>query len=519
MRPMIMRNIMDEGIMRKDVEVIVIFSIVLMIVIVTEELFSIIQTKLFAGLQNKIILKLYRKVSEILFHAKIDYFLHNNSAEITNKISTDIYNVSSLADSNIMNMFGYILQVISGIAGLLVINWKLALLVLCVVPVKYFLIRNLSKKEEKIFEQWIKSSSDFSAWLGDTVNGIREVKLWNLYEMKRQEVIKRQEKILNLNMKSKLLQAYNLSGDLAIQGFVMAALYGIGGYLVCGAQLTLGSLTAFISYCNYVIAPISLILNLKIMFAQVKPSAQRLKEFFMTETEDKEENYREIRGIKGEICFKNVDFSYNEKKVLKKVNLEIHKGEKIAIIGENGSGKSTIIYLLLRFILPQKEIYIDGVDIQEYEMNQYRELFSVVNQEIYLFNDTVWNNISLGLQLNKNEIKSTCEKLGMEELINQLSQRRANILEKNGESLSGGERQKIGILRSVIKNSPVFILDEATANIDETYEKFIHNFFINEFTDKTFIIITHKKENLQGMDRIYQIEKQTIREIFKRPGI
>lgn len=314
MRPMIMRNIMDEGIMRKDVEVIVIFSIVLMIVIVTEELFSIIQTKLFAGLQNKIILKLYRKVSEILFHAKIDYFLHNNSAEITNKISTDIYNVSSLADSSIMNMFGYILQVISGIAGLLVINWKLALLVLCVVPVKYFLIRNLSKKEEKIFEQWIKSSSDFSAWLGDTVNGIREVKLWNLYEMKRQEVIKRQEKILNLNMKSKLLQAYNLSGDSAIQGFVMAALYGIGGYLVCGAQLTLGSLTAFISYCNYVIAPISLILNLKIMFAQVKPSAQRLKEFFMTETEDKEENYREIRGIKGEICFKNVDFSYNEKK-------------------------------------------------------------------------------------------------------------------------------------------------------------------------------------------------------------
>lgn len=206
--------------------------------------------------------------------------------------------------------------------------------------------------------------------------------------------------------------------------------------------------------------------------------------------------------------------------MLKNVNLEIHKGEKIAIIGENGSGKSTIIYLLLRFILPQKgNIYIDGVDIQEYEMNQYRELFSVVNQEIYLFNDTVWNNISLGLQLNKNEIKSTCEKLGMEELINQLSQRRANILEKNGESLSGGERQKIGILRSVIKNSPVFILDEATANIDETYEKFIHNFFINEFTDKTFIIITHKKENLQGMDRIYQIEKQTIREIFKRPGI
>ncbi len=509
-----MRNIMDEGIIRKDVKIIITSSVVLVIIIVIEELFGIIQTNLFIGLQNKIILKLYTKVSQTLFYAKIDYFLHNNSAEITNKISTDIYNVSSLADSSIMNMFGYVLQVFSGIAGLLVINWKLALLVLSVVPVKYFLIRRFSKEEESIFEQWIEASADFSAWLGDTVNGIREIKLWNMYEKKQQDVIKKQEKVLELNRRSKLLLAYNNSSDSAVQSLVVAALYGIGGYFICREQLTLGSLTAFISYNNYVIGPISLILNLKIILAQVKPSVQRLKEFFVIETEKKEGKYKEIREVKNKICFKNVTFSYGEKMILRDVNLEISKGEKIAIIGENGSGKSTIISLLLRFIQPQEgNIYVDGVDIMQFDLHQYRNLFSVVNQDIYLFEDTVGNNISLGLQLNENEMNVFCEKMGMKKFINQLSQRHACVIEKNGENLSGGERQKISILRAVIKNSPVFILDEATANIDEKYEKFIFNLFINEFTDKTFIIITHKRENLQGVDRLYQIENQTIKEI------
>ena len=149
----------------------------------------------------------------------------------------------------------------------------------------------------------------------------------------------------------------------------------------------------------------------------------------------------------------------------------------------------------------------------QFDLHQYRNLFSVVNQDIYLFEDTVGNNISLGLQLNENEMNVFCEKMGMKKFINQLSQRHACVIEKNGENLSGGERQKISILRAVIKNSPVFILDEATANIDEKYEKFIFNLFINEFTDKTFIIITHKRENLQGVDRLYQIENQTIKEI------
>lgn len=510
-RPLVMKNIMDDGIIKKNFRVILSLVIFLMILIVIEEAVSILQTKLFAEFQNKLVLKLYERVGKTLFCSKMEYFTHNNSAEIVSRLSTDIESVSSLVDSNIMYAFGYVLQIISGVVGLFVINWKLALLVLAVIPVKYMLIRICSEKEEKTMEQWIGSSADFSAWLGDAINGICELKLWNLYGMKQKELKHRQEEILYLNKKSRLIQAYNMSGESAVQGFAIAALYAIGGFFICRGQLTLGSLTAFISYSNYVINPISLVLNLKIILARVKPSAQRLKAFLEAEIE--KEDGLNIREMRDKISFHNVSFSYTEQPVVKNVSFEVQKGEKIAIIGENGSGKSTLLSLLLRFIEPQAgNICVDGTDIQEYDLKQYRDLFSVVNQEIYLFEDTIWNNLVLGKETDRKKMDNICEKMGMRKFLNNLPLGYEEKLEKNGENLSGGERQKISLLRAFVKDAPILILDEATANIDKKYDEFLHDLLINDTVDKTLIIITHKLENLYGMDKVYRIKDHLLKE-------
>lgn len=515
MRPMIMKGIMDEGIIKKNMSVIMNFAVFLIILMVVEESVSLLQTKLFADLQNKISLELYGRVGKTLFRARQNYFLHNNSTEIVNRLMTDIESVSSLVDSNIMHLFGYVFKIISGVIGLIVIDWKLALLVLVVVPVKYSLIKSFSSKEEKTCEEWISLYTDFSAWLGDTISGIREVKLWNLYSDKQNELLKKQQDILEVSKKSKLIQAYNISGDSAIHGLISAALYGIGGYFICKDELTLGSLTAFIAYTSYVVSPISLVMNLKIIFAQVKPSMNRLKEFLKLETEKKTETGKEIQQLKDKISFAGICFSYSEQPVIKNVNFEIHKGEKIAIIGENGSGKSTLISLLLRFIEPQKGcIFIDGADIKEYDIDQYRNLFGVVNQNIYLFEDTLWNNVILGKDVCLKDMEQEFERMDMQKFVEKLPNGYESRLEKNGENLSGGERQKIGLLRAIIKDSPILILDEATSNIDKKYDKFLHDIILNEFSDKTIIIITHKRENLEGMQKIYQMEGNGLTELL-----
>ena len=188
LRPMILKVIMDEGIIKKNIRLIIYLSLSLTALISIEEVTSILQTKLFADFQNKFVLSLYIKVGQILYRAKQDYFTNNSSTEIINKLSTDINSVSTLMDSNIMYVLGYVLQIISGVIGLFVINWKLAFLIIIVVPIKYLLIKFFSEKAQKLFEKEIDLSSKFSAWFGDIINGIREVKLWNLYEEKQKNL-------------------------------------------------------------------------------------------------------------------------------------------------------------------------------------------------------------------------------------------------------------------------------------------------------------------------------------------
>lgn len=181
--------------------------------------------------------------------------------------------------------------------------------------------------------------------------------------------------------------------------------------------------------------------------------------------------------------------------------------------GENGSGKSTLLSLLLRFVEPQTgKICVDGTDIREYDLNQYRDLFSVVNQEIYLFEDTIWNNLVLGKKTDRKKMDNICEKMGMRKFLNNLSMGYEEKLEKNGENLSGGERQKISLLRAFVKDAPILILDEATANIDKKYDEFLHDLLINDTVDKTLIVITHKIENLYGMNKVYRIKDHMLEE-------
>ena len=153
LRPMILKRIMDQGILGKDMKLILQFAFSLIVLVVIEELTSIIQTRLFVDMQNRLVISLYTKAGQVLFRLKQSYFMENSSTEIVNKLSTDINSVCSLFDSNIMYVLGYALQIISGVIGLVVINWKLALLVLLVVPIKYLLIKMFAEKEEKLSEQ------------------------------------------------------------------------------------------------------------------------------------------------------------------------------------------------------------------------------------------------------------------------------------------------------------------------------------------------------------------------------
>ena len=167
--------------------------------------------------------------------------------------------------------------------------------------------------------------------------------------------------------------------------------------------------------------------------------------------------------------------------------------------------------MLLRFLEPNEGVIaIDGIDIQKYSLKQYRELYAVVSQEIYLFKEILYNNVAMGRTIDKEVLNTMCQKLNLQTFLSKLSSGIETTLERNGENLSGGERQKVALLRAIIKDAPILILDEATANIDKGYDEFLNDIIHSEFQNKTIILITHRIESLKNMDKIYQIHNHSI---------
>lgn len=515
-RPLVVKSIMDDGMVKQDMHVILVSTILLILVILLEEIIKIMHTILFTNLKNKLTIHLYNNVIKSLFRIELPFFLKKNTSDIYSQIYSDINNVSMLVDSNVMGLVGYLVQFVGGIFGLFFISWRLGLIILLVIPVKILLVKIFAKKKEASVNVWIKSATDFASQFDDTVNGIREIKLWNAYDRKRKALLNQEQKVLDAYKKNALLETYNLSADSILQGMVVVLIYLIGGILICQNSFSIGSLTALITYSGYVLNPVSLALNIKMLFAEVFPSIDRLKKLLKEKKENTRKNSIRIKEFTSNIIFSDIDFHYADKQVLNHVNVKINIGDKVAFVGKNGSGKSTLIQLLLRFLHPQSGcIYLDGTNIDDYDIDDYRELFAVITQDIYLFMDTLWDNITMNKNIPKNKVELLSKKLGVNELIEKCTGGYQHKISRNGSNLSGGEKQKIAILRAFVKDSPIIILDEAMAHIDSKYNSAFNDILKEEFSDKTIIVITHKDSDLKYMNRIYKIDNHTITECEK----
>ncbi len=509
-QPLIMRRITDNGLIQKNLHVIIVSVITLLGLVLFNQVLEILQTKIFTDIHNKFKFTIWNQAFNKILHLKMEYYNDKNNSEIINCLQTDVDSVSSIMDRFMILNISFLFRVISGIAGLIFISWKLALIVLAMVPVKYLVVRTISKQKKKKMEKFIENFCDFSSWLGDNIDGIKDIKLWNLYNQRYLFFEKKLKNILNSERENTMLDTYNMFCEIILGWSVTGILYILGGILVVNGSLTIGGVLSFITYSNYVTGPISSIINLKYFLSRIYPSGERLFKFLdLKDEEYNPDNTKEISKENLEIQFKNVSFTYMEKgEVLKDINFSVSKGEKVAIIGSNGSGKTTLVNLLLRFIDPTSgAIEICNENINQISLEKYRSLFSVVSQEPYLFYDTIQNNINLDKYGRENMVDKACLQSGASEFINKLPEKENSMVGRNGAKLSGGEKQKLAVARAIVKDSPIVILDEATSGYDVESDFYLHNIILNELIGKTVIMITHRYENLVGMDRVYRLSE------------
>ena len=507
LQPLVIQRITDSGMMQQDMAVILSSALLLALLVLGNQAIDLLQTRIFADVHNASYYAIFHQVFEKLLHLKKSYFEDKNSAEILSFLQMDVSQVSSVTDRYTVLSVSYVFRIVSGLIGLFLISWKLALIVLCMVPVKFLLVRGLSKRQEQAMDEMIESSRDFSRWFGDDLNGVDEIKLWDLFQSRDQVFREKQEKVLGVQKRTTMIGGWNSFWEMLLEWSVTILLYVLGGWLICAGSLTIGAVFAFVSYSAYVTGPVSALINLKMYFARIFPSARRLFRFLDMETE-LDAGTSPLKGWLPKLEFRNVEFWYEEERpILQGVTFSVEPGEKVAIIGQNGSGKSTILNLLLRFYEPKAgQILADGVDVQDISLEEYRGLFSVVSQEPYLFLGNILENVDLQGDADPDQLAAALRASGVESYLPRLPEKERTQIGRNGARLSGGEKQKLAVARALLKDASVVILDEATSGFDVESDAYLHDVILHQMQGKTVIMITHHYHNLEGMDQVWRLE-------------
>lgn len=506
--PLISRRIMDDGFIGGNKKLLIELVLVSMVIYTINSLIDLIKEKKRVDISAKIQYFLSEQSFSHLMKLRVNYFNNTNYAETLNNINMDINQMTSVADSSVFFVITQAFSMTGGIIGLFIIDFRMTILVLLFIPIKCVVMKYFAKKQKQIMDEFIKKNQKYAKWFGDTVGGVREVKLFNILDRKHEEFDQNQKDIIEKQKQMNMLGQWNTITDSLMVQFLSTLLYILGANLVFDLQLSVGSVFAFITYSSYVTGPISAILNIGYLLSGIIPSTKRYYAFM--DLEEETDNGETAALCPDDLKLQQVSFAYEkEKYVLKDVDILFAKGSKTAIIGRNGSGKTTIINLLTRMYEPTSgKIMLGTEDISELPLPEYRNMVSVVSQQIYLFNDTIRNNICLYKRVDDVIVEEACKDSGLEDFIKEVSL--DYVVGQNGAMLSGGQKQKIALARALIHDKPIVIFDEATSNTDAYSEQQINGLLDTKLKEKTVIVITHKKEILNKVGQIVVLKEGVV---------
>lgn len=503
--PFVSQNMIDNGLLRGNTRIVIFLVLLLILLQVSGQFIEYLQRGQEINITNELGKKMKTEAFEHGLKLKPHYFKEQGFYKTIGDAMYDISNIMSIANNSLLTIFVVICKCVGAAIGLVILDWRLSIFIATIIPIKVFLNIIMRKRAEKNSEQLMDDNKNYNSWFSNVLSGVIDIKLWNLEKKTIDEYREHVQTINESSKKLSLMTAKNRFLTTGLESLLMNALYIVGAYLIVREQLTFGGLIAFITFASYVLSPINIIMDIRIMLKQIAPSLEGFKRF----NELEEENYAASLPLADKISqieFRNISVCLGGRDVLKNLNLIINRGEKIAFVGDNGSGKTTIINLLLRLYEPTEgEILMDGIPITEFNIEDYRQKFSVVSQDIHLFKGTVKDNITFddkaNIAFNKEERLKFCT-----ESIENWDNHYETHVGSEGTKMSGGERQKIALLRALHRKSAVLVLDEPTSNYDkESDEEFNH--FIRDNTDYDFyFIVTHRKDILACVDKVLFLE-------------
>lgn len=463
---------------------------------------------------GKITQEMKKKLYEKLLVLDTSFLDSVSSGLIVTRFDADANTACSGLLNNVKTFTTRIFSSLTLIGVLLYTSWQLAIIAIVVLGSALYPVTKIRKKIKKIVAQSVVVNGQVLTAFNETYAGNKTIKSYNLHNHQRDKFFGILTQSFKLSIKNTQRTAWLSPVMHIIIAIGMAAAIWYGSYLIKSKTISAGDFVAFITAMLMLYTPIK---NIGKNFNAVQLSLmaiERVFEMIDMEVQIKEnKKAKEMPTLKNEIEFKNVDFSYTEEKqILKNINLTIKKGQTVALVGNSGGGKTTVVNLIPRFYdVNNGEILIDGLNVKDISLGSLRDQIAVVFQDNFLFSGTIKDNIMLGKPTaTKKEVEKAIKMACLDEFINSLENGLDTEIGERGVLLSGGQKQRIAIARAFLKNAPIVILDEATSALDNKSEAIVQQAIDNLMKDRTVIVIAHRLSTVQNADKIIVINSGEI---------
>lgn len=455
-------------------------------------------------------------IHDKILELPVSYFTEKKKGDMLVRISNDVAEVESNILNGLVETIRGPIQIIVFVTVLFITSYQMTLFAILVFPIMGSLISLIGKSLKRDAGKAQIELGNILSYVDESLNAIKIIKIFNADSQIRQRFnlsINKYRRLLQKVMKKKAL-ASPTSEFLGAITIGMIVFFG-GKLSLEGKGLTGSEFIFYIATFYTLLDPIKKFSRALSDIQKGQVSAQRIFEIMDTEVkiQDKEDAV-DFDEFKHQIEFKNISFGYSEKDVITDFNLTLNKGEMVALVGASGSGKSTIANLITRFYDVEKgQILIDGIDIRDIKLKEYRKLFGLVTQDSILFNDSVFNNISLGdNQPDFEKVKAAADISNASEFIEKMENQYDESVGEGGGKLSGGQKQRLSIARAVYKNPPIMVLDEATSALDTQSEKLVQEALDKMMSQRTSLVIAHRLSTITGADKIIVMEDGKIKE-------
>lgn len=518
LRPILIQYTIDHDVATGDYQQMVYMMLLLLVMLVGQAFMEYIHTYMSGWLGQQVIRDIRTKLYEHLVNLRLRFFDKTPIGRLVTRTISDVETLADVFSEGLAAIVSDLLQIIFIVAVMFYIDWRLTLLSLATLPLMLISTYIFKEKIKVAFNDVRNAVANLNTFVQEHITGMNIVQIFGSENREFEKFKAINEEHRQSNLRSVLYYSiyFPVAEIIAAAGIGLLVWYGAQSIIhVDTTGMTVGKLIAFIMYIQMFFRPIRMIADRYNTLQMGIVSSSRILNLLDSQEDVQQNGTYKPEIIRGEVKFENVSFAYTEEEyVLKNINLDIKEGETVALVGATGAGKSSVINLLSRFYeINHGSIKIDGVDIREYDLGFLRKNIGVVLQDVFLFSDSIFKNITLGNpDVTEEMVWHAADLVGARKFIERLpGQLSYNVMER-GSTLSVGQRQLISFIRAMVYNPKILVLDEATSSVDTETEHMIQNAIEKMMTGRTSIVIAHRLSTIQKADNIMVLDKGEIKE-------